>query len=222
MQLGQPIDGSSTDRDITPSLGSAPFLADPFTPRRDRIAILIDGARLFYDALQLQIEIDYLRLLGYLTTNQQLLRAYFYTGNDRTNERQQGFLLWMRRNGYRVTKDLATSQDGSHRASLDVEIAIDMLTLRTYCDTLILISGTGDLNSAINALSYKGVKIEIISLRSSMRTPDQPRRSIYRPRRNPRPNPQNPPQNTPSQPSIPINARSTPPPTSQNKTPTEP
>ncbi len=168
MQLGQPIDGSSNDRDITPSLGSAPFLADPFTPRRDRIAILIDGASLFYAALQLQIEIDYLRLLGYLTTNRQLLRAYFYTGNDRTNERQQGFLFWMRRNGYRVvTKDLATCQDGSHRASLDVEIAIDMLTLGTYCDTLILISGTGDLNSAINALSYKGVKIEIISLRSS-------------------------------------------------------
>ena len=171
MQSDQPIDGSSNGRDVTFSSRTAPFSAEvstPFTPRRDRIAILIDGANLFYAALQLQIEIDYLRLLSHLTSNRQLLRAYFYTGHDRTNERQQGFLLWLRRNGYRViTKDLITSPDGSRRASLDVEIAIDMLTLGAYCDTLILISGTGDLSHAINALSYQGVKIEIISLRSS-------------------------------------------------------
>ena len=171
MQSGQPIDGNPDERDFTFSSRTAPFSNEgstPFTPRRDRIAILIDGASLFYAALQLQIEIDYLRLLNHLTINRQLLRAYFYTGHDRTNERQQGFLLWMRRNGYRViTKDLTTSPDGSRRASLDVEIAIDMLTLGTYCDTLVLISGTGDLSHAINALSYKGVKIEIISLRST-------------------------------------------------------
>ena len=171
MQSDQPIDGSSNEREVTFSSRTAPFLAEgstTFTPRSDRIAILIDGASLFYAALQLQIEIDYLRLLSHLTTNRQLLRAYFYTGHDRTNDRQQGFLLWLRRNGYRViTKDLATGPDGSRRASLDVEIAIDMLTLGTYCDTLILISGTGDLSHAINALSYQGVRIEIISLRSS-------------------------------------------------------
>ncbi len=134
----------------------------------DRIAILIDGASLFYGALQLQLEIDYSKLLTYLKGDRQLLRAYFYTGSDRTNERQQGFLLWMRRNGYRViTKELITLPDGSRKANLDVEIAIDMMTLGAYCDTIVLLSSTGDLSYAVNALSYRGVKIEIVSLRAN-------------------------------------------------------
>ncbi len=134
----------------------------------DRIAILIDGASLFYGALQLQLEIDYSKLLTYLKGDRQLLRAYFYTGSDRSNERQQGFLLWMRRNGYRViTKELITLPDGSRKANLDVEIAIDMMTLGAYCDTIVLLSSTGDLSYAVNALSYRGVKIEIVSLRAN-------------------------------------------------------
>jgi len=49
----------------------------------------------------------------------------FYTGVDRTNDKQQGFLLWMRRNGYRViAKDLVQLPDGSKKANLDVEIAV--------------------------------------------------------------------------------------------------
>ncbi len=177
MQSDQPIGSTGLDRDDTLSSNAVPFsnplsdLNGPgtlITPRRDRIAILIDGASLFYAALQLQIEIDYLRLLHHLRGNRQLLRAYFYTGSDRANERQQGFLLWMRRNGYRVvTKDLVTLPDGSRKANLDVEIAIDMMTLGNYCDTIVLLSGTGDLAYAVNALSYRGIKIEIISLRAN-------------------------------------------------------
>jgi uncharacterized LabA/DUF88 family protein len=177
MQSDQPIGNTGAERDTTFSSNADPLSASLpdrtdnsafIAPRRDRIAILIDGASLFYAALQLQIEIDYLRLLHHLRGNRQLLRAYFYTGSDRANERQQGFLLWMRRNGYRVvTKDLVTLPDGSRKANLDVEIAIDMMTLGNYCDTIVLLSGTGDLSYAVNALSYRGVKIEIISLRAN-------------------------------------------------------
>lgn len=135
---------------------------------RNRIAILIDGASLFYAALQLHIEIDYSKLLTYLKGDRQLLRAYFYTGSDRSNERQQGFLLWMRRNGYRVvTKELVTLPDGSRKANLDVEIAVDMMTLGPYCDTIVLLTSTGDLSYAVNDLSYRGIKIEIVSLRAN-------------------------------------------------------
>lgn len=65
---------------------------------RGRVAIFLDGSNLFYAALQLGIEVDYTKLLCLLTQKSQLLRAFFYTGVDRTNEKQQGFLLWMRRN----------------------------------------------------------------------------------------------------------------------------
>lgn len=135
--------------------------------QRGRIAIFVDGSNLFYAALQLGIEIDYTKLLAHLTGGDRLLRAFFYTGVDRVNEKQQGFLLWMRRNGYRVvTKDLVQLPDGSKKANLDVEIAVDLMTLTDYYDTAILVSGDGDLAYAVNAVSYRGARVEVVSLRS--------------------------------------------------------
>ncbi len=135
--------------------------------KTDRISIFIDGSNLFYAALQLGIEIDYAKLLAYLTSGRSLLRAYFYTGVDPQNEKQQRFLLWMRRNGYRViTKDLIQLPDGSKKANLDVEIAMDMLTISPHCESIVLLSGDGDLAYALNTIAYRGVKVEVVSLRS--------------------------------------------------------
>jgi uncharacterized LabA/DUF88 family protein len=149
----------------TPSVLQQDYFMSGSEPGRDRVAVFIDGSNLFYAALQLGIEIDYSKLLAYLTQGRQLLRAYFYTGVDPTNEKQKGFLLWMRRNGYRVvTKELAHLPDGSKKANLDVEIAIDMLTLSHHCHTMVLLSGDGDLTYALNSIAYQGVQIEVVSL----------------------------------------------------------
>jgi uncharacterized LabA/DUF88 family protein len=138
-----------------------------YRPVRDRVVIFIDGANLFYAAVNLQIEIDYTKLLSQLVGDRRLLRPYFYTGIDRHNDKQQGFLLWLRRNGYRViAKELMSLPDGSKKANLTVEIVVDMLSLANYCDTLILLSGDGDLAYAVNAITYRGVKVEVVSLRS--------------------------------------------------------
>jgi len=133
----------------------------------DRVGIFIDGSNLFYAAMQLELEIDYSKLLAYLVSGRRLLRAYFYTGVDPHNEKQQGFLLWMRRHGYRVvTKDLIQNADGSKHANLDVEIAVDMLELTPYCTTMVLLSGDGDLTYAVNTVAYRGVQVEVVSLQS--------------------------------------------------------
>lgn len=143
-----------------------------FTPKqvlesRGRVAIFIDAANLFYAALELGIEIDYTKLLCRLTTGSRLLRCFFYTGYDRMNEKQQGFLVWMRRNGYRViAKDLVHLPDGSKKANLDVEIAVDMIALADSYDTAVLVSGDGDLAYAVNTVSYRGARVEVVSLRS--------------------------------------------------------
>ena len=95
------------------------------------------------------------------------MRAFFYTGVDRSNEKQQGFLLWMRRNGYRViAKDLVQLPDGSKKANLDVEIAVDLMSLVGSYDTAVVVSGDGDLAYAADAVSYRGARIEVVSLRS--------------------------------------------------------
>ncbi|MEA5534590.1 NYN domain-containing protein [Crocosphaera sp. XPORK-15E] len=143
------------------------FTAEQVLENRGRVAIFIDGSNLFYAALQLGIEIDYTKLLYRLTGGSRLLRAFFYTGVDRSNEKQQGFLLWMRRNGYRViAKDLVQLPDGSKKANLDVEIAVDLMALVGAYDTAVIVSGDGDLAYAADAVSYRGARIEVVSLRS--------------------------------------------------------
>ncbi|MGB3636410.1 MAG: NYN domain-containing protein [Rivularia sp. (in: cyanobacteria)] len=137
------------------------------TSSRGRVAIFIDGSNLFHTALQLGIEIDYTKLLCYLTRESRLLRAFFYTGVDRHNEKQQGFLLWMRRNGYRVvTKEIIQLPDGSRKSNQHVEIAVDMMNLAPYYDTAVLVSGDGELTYAVNAVAYEGARVEIVSLRA--------------------------------------------------------
>lgn len=132
-----------------------------------RVVILIDGSNLFYAASYLSIEIDYVKLLRCLVSDRRLVRAYFYTGVDRSNEKQQGFLHWMRRNGYRVVaKDLIQFPDGSKKANVEVEIAVDMMLLADCCDTIVLLSGDGNLAYAANVVAYRGVQVEIVSLRT--------------------------------------------------------
>jgi len=73
----------------------------------------------------------------------------------------------MRRNGYRViAKELVQLPDGSKKANLDVEIAVDMMALVGFYDTAVLVSGDGDLAYAVDAASYRGARIEVVSLRS--------------------------------------------------------
>ena len=135
---------------------------------RGRVAVFIDGNNLFHAARFHNIDIDYNKLLRMLLGDGRLLRAFFYTGVDIGAERQQGFLLWMRRNGFRVIqKELKTFYDGTRKANLDVEIAVDMLSLAGCYDTAVLVSGDEDFVYAVNAVAYKGCRVEIAGFRSN-------------------------------------------------------
>lgn len=134
---------------------------------RGRLIILIDGSNLFYAASQLGVEINYLKLLHYLVRGGRLVRALFYTGVDPQNDKQQGFLHWLGRNGFRViSKETIQFADGSKKANLDVEIAVDMIRLAPCCDTIVLVSGDGDFIYAVKSLIHQGVRVEVVGLRS--------------------------------------------------------
>jgi uncharacterized LabA/DUF88 family protein len=127
-------------------------------------AVFIDGNNLFHAARFHNVDIDYNSFTG-PAGDGRLLRAFFYTGVDTGAERQQGFLLWMRRNGFRVirTQDL---YDGTRKANLDVEIAVDMLSLAGKYDTAVRSPATGFVY-AVNAVAYKGCRVEVAGFRSN-------------------------------------------------------
>ena len=55
------------------------------------------------------------------------------------------FITWLSRNGFRVrTKLLRRYEDGTTKANLDMELAIDLLTQAPHIDVAIIVSGDGD------------------------------------------------------------------------------
>lgn len=135
-----------------------------------RCAVFIDGNNIFHSARQLGFEVDYTRLLAVLLgKDRELLRAFFYTGVDEGADRQRGFLHWMRRNGFRVVqKPVKLERDGTRRARLEVEITTDMLAYAEKVDLVILVSGDEDFAYPLNALTQKGIRVEVAGFRSAM------------------------------------------------------
>ncbi len=160
--------------DLSKSGGSAstpqpslPVNSPSVNQSSDLITIFIDGSNLFYAASHLSIEVDYRRLLTSLVRGRRLLRAYFYTGVDPQNEKQRGFLLWLNRHGHRVvSKELTNLPDGSRKANMHVEMAVDMMRISEYCPNITLLGGDGNLAYALQVLSQRGIFIEVVSLQS--------------------------------------------------------
>ena len=120
-----------------------------FNLNKGKISIFIDGNNLFHYAQQLNIEIDYTKLLKYITGNHSYSKAYFYGILDSNNDKQQGFYTWLKYNGYKVFTKTYTPQNHFNdtndsdnnnsnkeqkqtyikRQTLDVEIIVDMLNL---------------------------------------------------------------------------------------------
>lgn len=174
------ISGQTTQQESNPSLSSTDtplYQEAPCSPTdenclpdqgdRGRVIVFIDGSNLFYAASQLNIEIDYVKLLNYLTARDCLVHVFFYTGQDPTDNNQHRFLRWMRCSGFRViTKAVTQLANGVKKANLDVEIAVDMMRLAQYCDTAVLVSGDGDFVYVVDAIAEKGVRVEVVGLRS--------------------------------------------------------
>jgi len=135
-----------------------------------RCAVFIDGNNIFHSARQLGFEVDYARLLAVLLgKHRELLRAFFYTGVDEGADRQRGFLHWMRRNGFRVVqKPVKQERDGTRRARLEVEITTDMLAYAEKVDLVILVSGDEDFAYPLQALTQKGIRVEVAGFRGAM------------------------------------------------------
>jgi uncharacterized LabA/DUF88 family protein len=108
------------------------------------------------------IRIDYARLLDFLVGDRRLQRAYAYIGVAPDDENSHSFITWLSRNGFRVrTKVLRRYEDGTTKANLDMELAIDLLTQARYLDVAIIVSGDGDFVSLVDAAQRVGLRVEV-------------------------------------------------------------
>lgn len=144
-----------------------------FDPR-EKIALFIDGANLYATSKALGFDIDYRKLLTSFQKQGYLLRAYYYTAlvEDQEYSSIRPLIDWLDYNGYKVvTKPAKEFTDASGRrkikGNMDLELAIDAMSLTDIVDHFVIFSGDGDFRTLVEALQRKGRKVSVISTMSS-------------------------------------------------------
>lgn len=138
--------------------------------RREKIALLIDGANLYATSRALGFDIDYKKMLKYFEGQGYLIRAYYYTAliEDQEYSSIRPLIDWLDYNGYRVvTKPTKEFTDASGRrkvkGNMDIELAVDCLELTEAVDHFVLFSGDGDFRYLLEAVQRRGCKVSVAS-----------------------------------------------------------
>jgi len=136
-----------------------------------RLSIFVDGNNMFYAQQKNGWFFDPKRILDYFLNVEggvTLVNAFWYTGLKDPQD-QRGFRDALISLGYTVrTKILKeyyddTSGRYSQKANLDIEIAIDMFNTVDQYDRVVLFSGDGDFERAVELLRSKSTHITVVS-----------------------------------------------------------
>ncbi len=136
----------------------------------NRLSIFVDGNNMFYAQQKNGWFFDPLRVLEYFTKEPELMliNSFWYTGLKDAQD-QRGFRDALISLGYTVrTKILKeyyddTSGRYSQKANLDIEIVVDMFNTVDQYNRVVLFSGDGDFERAIELLRSKNTHITVIS-----------------------------------------------------------
>ncbi|WP_439343040.1 LabA-like NYN domain-containing protein [Vacuolonema iberomarrocanum] len=137
----------------------------------NRLSIFVDGNNMFYAQQKNGWFFDPRRVLTYFQTvqpNTTLTNAFWYTGLKDPQD-QRGFRDALISLGYTVrTKILKEYYDDnsgkySQKANLDIEIVVDMFNTVEQYDKVVLFSGDGDFERAIELLRSKSTHITVVS-----------------------------------------------------------
>ncbi len=137
---------------------------------KHRLSIFVDGNNMFYAQQKNGWFFDPRRVLSYFTREPdiKLINAFWYTGIKDPQD-QRGFRDALISLGYTVrTKILKEYYDDnsgrySQKANLDIEIVIDMFNTVDQYDQVVLFSGDGDFERAIELLRSKSTYITVVS-----------------------------------------------------------
>ena len=143
-----------------------PHFGEPMLRR----VLAVDGHSMFYAQQKLGWFFDPRRLmeLARQEGEVELGSAFWYAGLKDLND-QRPFRDALTSLGYTVRtrplRDLGGEGESRHyaRANLDVEVAIDLLTVAHRCEEVWLLSGSRDLDRLVEVLRAKGVTIIVFS-----------------------------------------------------------
>ena len=138
-----------------------------------RVGIFVDSANveLACDRLRTRTRIDWGKVMALLTKNRQLVRAMAYSpvhDDPNVSIETQRFVEPFLDKGYKVvTKPLKRFQDGTIKANVDIELALDVVSMLDRLDVVCLVSGDGDFTKLIEYCQGHGVRVEVVSVGSA-------------------------------------------------------
>ena len=134
---------------------------------KERVALFVDGANMFYAQRKLGWKIDYAKVYQHFTDKKKTYNAFYYTG-IKGPKSASAFIRKLTFLGYTVrTKEVKTihkeKNQTEEKCNLDIEITIDMFNTANNYDEAIIFSGDSDFERAIELLRSKGKKIIVVS-----------------------------------------------------------
>lgn len=160
-------------------MGKRPAVPGTETSDFGRFAVFIDGSNLYHTIRDLGLHIDYRRVLEYFNERGWLLRAFYYTAlleGDMTPDWLIRLTDWLSYNGFSVVTKRAkvfrrriADESGNYhwvsevKGNVDIEMAVDMMTLAPHCDTVVLFSGDGDFVPLLETVQRRGTRVVVIS-----------------------------------------------------------
>ncbi len=137
-----------------------------------RVGIFVDSANVELARDRSGRRIDWGVVLEHLTEDRRLVRAIAYSpvhDDPGVSRETQRFVEPFLRKGYKiVTKPLKRFADGTIKANVDIELALDLLTMSDRLDIAVLISGDGDFTHLVEVVQGRGVRVEVAGIGSSV------------------------------------------------------
>ena len=136
-----------------------------------RVGIFVEVANVELAGDRLRARFDWGKILHLLTRDRQLVRAIAYSpvhDDPGVSIETQRFVEPFLERGYKVvTKPLKRFADGSIKANVDIELALDVIEMLNRLDVVVLMSGDGDFQRLVEVVQSKGVRVEVVAVGSS-------------------------------------------------------
>jgi uncharacterized LabA/DUF88 family protein len=139
-----------------------------------RVGVFVDVANVELGADRARARFDWGKVLRMLTRDRSLARAIAYApvhDDPQVSRETQRFVEPFLDRGYKiVTKPLKRFSDGTIKANVDIEMALDIMNMLDRLDVVCLVSGDGDFEPLVRAAQERGIRVEIAAMSNSCAT----------------------------------------------------
>ena len=136
-----------------------------------RVGVFVDSANVELAIDRLRTRVDWKKVLNMLTDGRNLVRAIAYSpvhDDPGVSLETQRFAEPFLGKGYKVvTKPLKRFADGTIKANVDIEMALDIMEMLERVDVVCLVSGDGDFQRLVEVVQGKGVRVEVVAVGTS-------------------------------------------------------